>query len=362
MLMGAYLSVHQHKEQINEINIFPVPDQDTGDNIDHTLQGLYEAIATSQFSTIADLRTAALDGALTNAAGNIGIITTSFLKGMLASLSDAHIHPTELIEAFRQGSQSAYESIQEPKAGTVLDVISVTSAKLQHVEAKNLDQLLTMAHAIAVEALNSTQQNMELYRRAAVVDAGGYGFVLMIEGMAESLRKRNWVPTQFKEDHISKPKHFVQLISQRYEVVSLIQAVKRTKTEIVKTLQPLGNCLDIVEANSKIKIHIHTDVPDEVVSIISKFGDVIQMKTADMTNQDQSVSSRQPIGLVVDDGSSIAIDYAFAHDIAIVPFTISWEKVDQQPAYKNHSIYQKMMIFNNQTETYGWPNVKYPFS
>jgi DegV family protein with EDD domain len=201
---------------------------------------------------------------------------------------------------------------------------------------------------------------MELYKKAGTVDAGGYGFLLILEGFLESLSKKT-KDDGVNENPAMKSSSFFQVISHRYEVISLLESLTVDKKNIIEKLVSYGDCLDIVEANQKIKVHIHTDLPDNVVELISTFGSVVYVRTTDMTEQiDEIKNSKKSVGLVVDDASGLDINFATEHDIAFVPFKTSWEKVDKQSSYQKMSIYQKMEIFKDKTEKYGWPKTSQP--
>ena len=361
MLISAYQKVISKKESINSINMFPVPDKDTGDNLTATLQGVYDSIHPKKISNITKLRDIAVDGAICNASGNVGIIVTGFLNGFLSNLSNDTISISDFNQAFSQGMISAYESIQNPKEGTILDVIQAASNSLSNSTTKDsFQKALQTAIKKAKKSLDATQLKMDLYQKTNTVDAGGYGFLLMLEGFLDGLngKKYHFNTTQKISQ---KTTSFLQIIDHRYEVISLIQSPKITKEKIISQLINYGNCLDIVQANQKIKIHIHTDLPDEVINLISQYGIVINTKTTDMTQQvEENNNHKQEIGLVVDSTASLDPDFTLENDVSVVQFKAKWEKVDQKITDPKVSIYQKMKLFENQTEKYGWPKTSQP--
>jgi len=363
MLILAYKKVINKKESINSINMFPVPDKDTGDNLTATLEGVYYAINKKTFNNIIELRDAAIDGAICNASGNIGIIVTGFLNGFLSNLSKNIISIIDFKNAFSFGMVSAYESIQNPKEGTILDVIQGANDSFLNLSTKDdFKKVLKNAIRKAKESLDATQLKMNLYLKTTTVDAGGYGFLLMLEGFLEGLNGKNRrINIDKNKKTFQKTTSFFQIISHRYEVISLIRSPKVTKEEIVKELIPFGDCLDIVQANQKIKVHIHTDLPDEVINLISKYGTVINSKTTDMTQQvKENNIHKQEVGLVVDSTASLDSKFTLENDISVVQFKAKWEKVDQKITDPKISIYQKMKLFENKTDKYGWPKTSQP--
>ncbi|MPM42597.1 hypothetical protein SDC9_89263 [bioreactor metagenome] len=256
---------------------------------------------------------------------------------------------------------SAYESIQNPKEGTILDVIQATNDSLSNSNIKDsFQKILQESIKKAKISLDATQLKMDLYQKTNTVDAGGYGFLLMLEGFLDGLNGKKY-HFNIPQKKPQKTTSFLQIIDHRYEVISLIQSPKITKEKIVDQLINYGNCLDIVQANQKTKIHIHTDLPDEVIGLISQYGTVINTKTTDMTQQvEENKNHKQAIGLVVDSTSSLDSDFTLENDISVVQFKAKWEKVDQKINNPKISIYQKMKLFENQTEKYGWPKTSQP--
>jgi DegV family protein with EDD domain len=361
MLILAYQKVADKKEAINSINMFPVPDQDTGDNLVNTLKGVYDAIYGYSFTDITKLRDLAIDGAICNASGNVGIIVTGFLNGFLSHLPNTNITNDDFCQAFSFGMVAAYESIQNPKEGTILDVIKGASESLTDSSKEDdLKDILKTAIKKAKDSLNATQFKMDIYQKTATVDAGGYGFLLMLEGFLGGLNGKYHNFTINKKS-LLKPTSFLQVISHRYEVISLIQFPKITKEKITDNLIPFGDCLDIVQANTKIKIHIHTDLPDEVVNLISKYGTVIFCKTTDMTKQvEENDKHKESVGIVVDSATSLPQDFIIDNNIAVVSFKTSWEKVDQDSSFKDIDFYQKMLLFKDKIQQYGYPKTSQP--
>lgn len=360
MLVAAYKRVSSKKDSINSINMFPVPDQDTGDNLTATLQGVYNSISSQSFVSMQELRDAAIDGAICNASGNVGIITTGFLNGFLSNLTEKEIPISVFSHAFSCGYTSAYDSIQNPKEGTILDVIKAAADSFSQTNDDDLKKILKNVINSAKIALDNTQNQMELYKKTSTVDAGGYGFLLMLEGFLDSLSEKS-SHTEITQKKIQKPTSFFQFITHRYEVISLLSSLTFDKKTIVSQLNSFGDCLDIIEANQKMKIHIHTDLPDDVVELISTFGSVTYIHTTDMTKQiEDGHNGKKSVGLVVDSASGLDIDFAAKHDIVIVPFKTSWEKVDQEKSSQNLSIYEKMRLYGNKREQYGWPKTSQP--
>ncbi|MFA5135817.1 MAG: DegV family protein [Patescibacteria group bacterium] len=362
MFLGAYTKVRDNRSAINKINVFPVPDQDTGDNLTRTLKGIHDALEKQRFDHIKDLATVILDAALTSAAGNVGIIVTSFFNGFLSLLPLGDINGQHIQKAFKEGTRQSIDSIQDPQEGTILDVIQAASNSFENTaHMDNLILLFTHMIKESRQALAQTETKMELYKKATVVDAGGYGFLLIMEGFLDGLENKKTLREVYREKKESGQKRFIQILSNRYEVVSLLQSPRVSRGDVVDVLHKLGDSIDIVEANNKMKIHIHTDYPDEIIGKISSFGTVLQMRTHDMTEgMEQSDTKEKTTGLVTDEGASLPLGTAVDLDIVVVPFQSSWAALDSTQEMTGKNIYEKMRCIKTNSSRYGWPKTSQP--
>lgn len=344
MMLYSYEKIEAEKEEINKINVFPVPDQDTGSNLAKTLMGVKEAIEGKEFKDLTEISKAALDGALNTAQGNAGVIYTGFLAGFLPSLQNKNpIDCQKLAKAFREGAKRARRSIQNPKEGTILDVIDATAEAFEVEIKKENDILKVLKKAIkeANEALLATREKMEVFKKANVVDAGGLGFLLILESYLEALEGEKEKGKKKEEKPSEKTKRFIQTISTRYEVVSLISDSKFTEPELREKLKDLGNSLDIVQIGRKTKIHIHTDFLDEVKDVIRQSGKIEALRVEDMAKEVAGEESirRVSIGIVTDSVAGLLPKITERYQIEVVPTVVEWPGAEKIPG---ENIYQKM--------------------
>ncbi len=322
MFLRGYVRVREYREKINKINMFPVPDQDTGSNLEKTLSGIYVELSGHTYASFKDLSKVIIESALIEASGNVGIITTSFLSGFLNSL-ETPITTEKLSRGFAVAAQKAHASVQDPKAGTILDVIEAVAKTSRQCVAEKEEDIVIFFKKIIDEArvaVEETEGKMDMYKKAAVVDAGAYGFFIFLEGFLEALEKKH-EPIAIKDVKMEKKNHFIQILKNRYEVVCLCKSPEVGAQKLSAQLAHMGDCIDIVEANNMMKIHIHTDRPDEVVSILETVGVTLQMRTSDMT---QSVGGGKEegakgVGVVVDGASDIPSNWK--EEIIVVPFS-----------------------------------------
>lgn len=343
MLIFSYKRVEREKENINKINVFPVPDQDTGSNLAATLKGIKEKIENKDFKNVEELCSAALDGALESAQGNAGVIYTGFLAGFLPVLNKNPVDTKKFSQAFEAGAKRAKQAIQNPKEGTILDVIN--AATLVFKENSQTEQeftnLFEMAIEKANEALLATREKMEIFKKANVVDAGGFGFLIILESYLEALKPESAKKEKEKMKKSEQVKKFVQILSNRYEVVALIESPEMEEKEIREKLTRWGNCLDIVQAQNKMKIHIHTDYPEEVKKILINLGEVRTLKEQDMAREvvgEESIR-KVSIGIVTDEIADLTKKITERYQIEVVPYKLNWPEGEGLPG---ENIYQKM--------------------
>lgn len=286
MMLLSRERIEEKKEEINKINIFPVPDQDTGNNMAKTLSGIKEAMGDGEFKDLNEISEVILDGALTAAQGNAGVIYTGFLAGFLTELDKNPVDCKKLALAFEKGAERARASIQNPVEGTILDVIDAASLTLKKQSDKetNIINALREATKDANEALLATREKMEIFKKANVVDAGGLAFLIILESYSEALGGK-----EEKEEKEEKPsekiRRFIQVLSNRYEVVSLVENPSLEIEAVQKKLRKLGNSIDVVKVGNRMKIHIHTDYVDGVKDVIRSLGQIQDLRIEDMAKE-----------------------------------------------------------------------------
>jgi hypothetical protein len=339
MILFSSERVERDKEQINKINVFPVPDQDTGTNLAATLKGIKESIEEKEFNSIEELGAAVLDAALTAAQGNTGIIYTGFLAGFIDSIGNNNeLAAKQLGAAFNEGYKRSKDSIQNPKEGTILDVIKAFADSFTALAEKETDiiKVFTLSFKAANDALLDTPNKMELLKKAGVVDAGGLGFLMILETYLDTLSEQNAdfsVKTAIIREGESATKRFVQILSNRYEVVALMANTYIKEKEIRDKLKHLGNCLDVIQVGARTKIHIHTDSPYETRDIISEMGRVENLRIQDMAREvvgEQSIENVS-IGIVIDERAGLSQKIIQHYDIDVIPFRINWPEGESLP-------------------------------
>jgi len=325
MMLLSYERVERDKEEINKINVFPVPDQDTGTNLAKTLAGIKNEIQDKDFDSLSKIANAILTGAMTTAQGNAGIIYTGFLAGFFTSLEKQNpIGTRELAQSFRSGYQKARASIQDPKRGTILDVIEATAQSFEEGASneKNIITLLQSAVQEAKKALIETQNQMEILKKANVVDAGGMGFLIILESYLDALdgvqEEKIEIITERPSEQVRR---FIQTISNRYEIVALIEKPKITEKVIKEKLSRFGNSIDVVSFGNQMKVHIHTDTIEEAKEIIRTAGEVKEIRVEDMAREAAGEESLRSfsVGIATDNCSDLTNKIIERYHIGVIP-------------------------------------------
>lgn len=339
MLIFSAKIIDEKKEEINKINVFPVPDQDTGTNLAKTLLGIKEILEKKEFKNLEEFSQNVLDGALTSAQGNAGVIYTGFLAGFLPVLNKEPISAKILAEAFESGRKRAWESMLDPKEGTILDVIDATAKtfKKETEREKNIIKIFEKAIEKAKEALLATREKMEIFKKANVVDAGGLGFLMILESYLEALNPDAFLPEIKKEKPSDEVKKFVQVLANRYEAVALIFNPKFQEEKVKEKLKKLGNCLDVVHISDKMKIHIHTDYPEEVRDVIKTFGEIKNLRIEDMLKEVRKEPSlrKVSIGIVTENISTLPEKILEKYQIEQTSPPLKWTEISISPRKKN---------------------------
>jgi DegV family protein with EDD domain len=342
MFLLSYERIEEKKEEINKINVFPVPDQDTGTNLAKTLEGIKKEIEGKEFKDLEEISKVALDGALISAQGNAGVIYVGFLAGFLPKLNKNPVDAKKLAEAFEEGRKRAWKSMANPKEGTILDVIDAAAETFKKEAEKEKDIVKIFEKVIekAKEALLATREKMEIFKKANVVDAGGLGFLMILESYLDALK-----PEGKKEEKKERPseeiRRFVQVLANRFEVVALILNSKLDEGKAREKLKRLGNCLDIVKVENKMKIHIHTDYPDEVRDVLRKIGKIEDLRIEDMAKEIAGEPSvrKVSIGIVTEDVASILPKILERYQIEIANTKFDWPELEK---IEGENIYQKI--------------------
>ena len=324
MLIGGAKKILDNKQQLNDMNVFPIPDGDTGTNMDKTMGGVLKALADIGDR---DLESADFDalysGALMSSQGNSGVILSQWLKGFLKAFKDYdEINAGSLYAAFLSGTESAYNSVAEPVEGTFLTVCR----EAQENAEDNLDEDTTTEQFMkdivdgAAESLKHTPELLPVLKQYNVLDSGAMGFVCLVTGMLEALDESFDIDLSEFESVANASAGAVSeamgegLAEFGYctEMIVQIDDDKLSsfdETLIRSDMRDFGNSLVLVKDGNQVKIHIHTLKPESVMTYYHRFGEFIKIKIENMTIQHHEtfLANQKDVAIVaVADGDGFA--------------------------------------------------------
>ncbi|HVZ11621.1 MAG TPA: DAK2 domain-containing protein [Patescibacteria group bacterium] len=279
MLAEGADEVISNRDNINSINVFPVPDADTGSNMASTLLPIKNAKVDSQRPQIFIEQT--LQQVLKASRGNSGIMITSYLSGLLNSLTDEQIGSELLIKSFKNGADSAKSAVEAPKKGTMLDVMYAFYKSFDanlDISQNAFDKALTRTK----EALIATESQMKVLSDHKVVDAGALGFTLFIYGFSKKITRERLDISFLNLKKVNEEK--LEFGKFPYEVVFIVEEPMFSAPDLKSMFHAMGNSIDIVEVAGSIKVHIHTDNTDVVRETAELVGNIVDLKITDMRN------------------------------------------------------------------------------
>ena len=301
MLLSAAASIERNKEAINELNVFPVPDGDTGTNMSMTLNTAAQDLKRVENPTLTKAADIAASAMLRGARGNSGVILSLLFRGFSKALKG--LEETDgvgLASAINAGVEAAYKAVMKPAEGTILTVSRLSGAAAAEFAAENADLDATLVRAIeaAKEALAETVNQNPVLKKAGVVDAGGMGFVTILEGMLSSLRGQDIEPPA--EGETKAGADFAALtdedITFTFDTVFIVRKTTDKSIEPFRAyLASIGDSLVIGEDDDAFKVHVHTDIPGAALTEAQKYGTLELAKIENMRTQYEDMAAgRKP--------------------------------------------------------------------
>ncbi len=324
VISSAYASLEARRQEVNDLNVFPVADGDTGDNMAMTMRAVMEELDRLDGLEVDEVGRTQLVQALARAAlmgarGNSGVILSQIVRGAaeeLASRPGELVDPVLVAAAFARAADAAYESVREPAEGTMLTVFremahSLTR-QLAHLEAEKqrlgrdvseeqqdaiLAEVLERAIEDGERAVARTPEQLEVLRESGVVDAGGHGLVLILAGVVAGLRgdgaKLPEIP-HHEAPRMSLPHHEDSRF--RYCTNFIVSGSGLSPREFLPRLEGLGDSVLVVGDEATLKVHVHTDAPEAAVALFEGAGEVTNLDVADMREQMAERSARLAAG------------------------------------------------------------------
>lgn len=297
MFISASNNLYNHYPEIDALNVFPVPDGDTGLNMNSTLSSGVKDIQFRNDNDVYTLASCFSDGAFMGARGNSGAITSQIFKGFAHYLKDKNeIDLNTLVLAFQGAKEFAYKAVIKPVEGTILTVIRETSDYLkEHIEqCSSIEEAFDLIVSEAKKSLDHTPELLPVLKEVGVVDSGGAGLLKIFEGMKEAVHG-NYVEKKTYGNEKEAASSATTQIGENEEFgycTELIMelgpdSVKKAFNEnkYVSVLQMHGNSLVFVKNGNYVKVHIHTMTPGWVLNYSQQFGEFKKLKIENMTEQ-----------------------------------------------------------------------------
>src|SRR5437773_5059225 len=302
-LLGSLTWLAANHEEVNRLNVFPVPDGDTGTNMLLTLQSAVEDVKESNAAEVSKIAKLASHGSLMGARGNSGVILSQIFRGFARAVEGkSSLTPAELAAAFEEAANAAYRAVNKPTEGTILTVAREAgraAATAASSPDTNVPRVIAAAAAGARAAVLKTPSQLQILRDAGVVDAGGFGLQLILEGMLKSVEESE--PALAAVRSISSASQVSLVLPEGgwgYCTEFLIEG-NNLDTELIRgQIESLGNSVLVVGEPQLVKVHVHTDDPTSVINLAGGYGKLLKLNVGDMSTQHRRIldSERQPGG------------------------------------------------------------------
>lgn len=294
-LKSAEILLEKRIEELNSLNVFPVPDGDTGINMYLTLQSATSAVENLDTSSAAEISARAARGALLGARGNSGVILSQILRGLAKGLEmKEKFTAFDFAQAMRHASETAYKALAQPVEGTILTVIREASeaAVEQAKKGANLKQTMSSIVKQAKDAVARTPELLPRLKEAGVVDAGGKGLFYIFQGM------KNFFTSQLPEQTKESTRRGKVTIASRtgsygYDLQFLVEGTDLPVAEMRSKVETMGESVLVVGDEQLVRVHIHTYHPQEVMDYCAKFGTLKDVSSQNMDEQVEKFKKRR---------------------------------------------------------------------
>jgi DAK2 domain fusion protein YloV len=290
---GALDSLELSRERIDDLNVYPVPDGDTGTNLTLTVRGLVEALDASTAADRRALAREATRAALMSARGNSGVIFSQILRGAAEVLGAAEtVDGQAIARAFKGASDAAYGAVRKPVEGTMLTVIRALAEAAERSTSLEPRDLLAELVERGEEAVARTPEQLDVLREAGVVDAGGAGLVELVRGLAAAAAGETVAAPQQPAEPLAVEAVHQELSRYRYCTTFVVEGKALDAQALEAELERLGDSLLVVGDLTALKIHVHTDDPGAALSLGTGAGAIEGVEIADMHRQTEQREER----------------------------------------------------------------------
>ena len=344
-LIQANEYVQRHRADLNRINVFPVPDGDTGTNLALTVAAVADRLRASGEGSVGVVARSAAEAGILGARGNCGMILSHFLLGFSEAVGEKpRLSVPEFGAALKSATEHVYRALEKPVEGTMITIMSAISDEAQRLNHHSdfvvlFERLLIRAR----EALASTPDLLPVLKKAGVVDAGAKGFVHLLEGISSFVAGDPLAPLEEDPEFGAEPAFAAAAAEYpqenerfRFCTEALVRGPAIPAQEAVKAvLRERGDSLVVIRSENLLKIHIHTDEPEEVFDYLRTLGELATHKAEDMQAQHAVAGraaasghmtlTRRPISVVSDTACDLPDEVVRAHGIHLVPLNLIFD-------------------------------------
>ena len=296
MLLFGTVSIAQAQQAINDLNVFPVPDGDTGTNMSLTIQTAAQELKKIEPATVDQAASVTASALLRGARGNSGVILSLLFRGIAKELKGCkEADGAAFAAALQEGVAAAYNAVMKPAEGTILTVSRLAAERaVNAAEAHNsVEYVIEQAIAQGEITLAQTTDMNPVLKKAGVVDAGGKGFLLILGGMLSALRGEE--RPELTEENAQEKADFAMLneedITFTFDTVFIVRKSGRSIEPFRRFLDGIGDSLVIGEDDEAFKVHVHTDIPGEALTEAQKYGTLELAKIENMRTQAQQLAA-----------------------------------------------------------------------
>ena len=296
MLLFGTVSITQAQQAINDLNVFPVPDGDTGTNMSLTIQTAAQELKKLEPATVDQAASVTASALLRGARGNSGVILSLLFRGISKELKGCkEADGAAFAAALQEGVTAAYNAVMKPAEGTILTVSRLAAERAVNAaeEHNSVEYVIEQAIAQGEITLAQTTDMNPVLKKAGVVDAGGKGFLLILGGMLSALRGEE--RPELTEENAQEKADFAMLneddITFTFDTVFIVRKSGRSIEPFRRFLDGIGDSLVIGEDDEAFKVHVHTDIPGEALSEAQKYGTLELAKIENMRTQAQQLAA-----------------------------------------------------------------------
>jgi len=353
-LISGARRVVSDRDLLNKINVFPVPDGDTGSNLAFTLGSVLAGALSHRTAGAGALMRKVGEDAIDGARGNSGAILAQFFTGVAEDLGERPVlEPAQLAEAVQAGARSARQAMADPREGTILSVIHAFADALQaQPEAVSAHSWFAPALERARQALANTPKQLPVLQKAGVVDAGAKGFVDLLEGINEFIEGGHASNAEFRAESLDEPVSasahedvFDADPRHRWCSECLLMGEGLDRAGLRAAVADLGaSCVVVAGSHSRIRLHAHVAEPQALFDVAARFGRVESTKADDMRAQARSAANGRGVAIVTDSSADLPKDIAEELDIHVVPLRLNFGDQDylDKVGLTPHEFYRKL--------------------